>query len=156
MREEYAMNLSIRNNKDFWAGLMFFGTGAGALLMARNYPFGTTLKMGPGYFPVALSGILILFGIYVMIRGLRTNEKIQGNWSIRALIILPLSVVVFGILMELTGFVPALAALVFLSAASGREFKFVEVLLLTLFLGGLSVALFIWGLGLPYPLIKIA
>ncbi len=150
------MNLSIRSNKDFWAGLMFFGTGAGALFMARHYPFGTTLKMGPGYFPVMLSGLLILFGIYVMIRGLRKNEQIQGNWSIRALIILPLSVVVFGILMELVGFVPALAALVFLSAASGREFKFVEVLLLTLFLGGLSVALFIWGLGLPYPLIKIA
>ena len=150
------MNLSVRNNKDFWAGLMFFGTGAGALFMARHYPFGTTLKMGPGYFPVMLSGLLILFGIYVMIRGLRKNEQIQGNWSVRALIILPLSVVIFGVLMELAGFIPALAALVFLSAASGREFKFVEVLLLTLFLGLLSVALFIWGLGLPYPLIKIA
>ncbi|MHB9097809.1 MAG: tripartite tricarboxylate transporter TctB family protein [Syntrophales bacterium] len=149
------MNLSIRNNKDFWAGMMFFGTGAGAMFMARHYPLGTTVRMGPGYFPVALSGMLILFGIYVMIRGLRENEKIQGNWSIRALIVLPLSMVVFGVLMELTGFVPALAALVFLSAASGREFKFVEVLLLTLFLGVLSVAMFIWGLGLPYPLIKM-
>jgi hypothetical protein len=29
-----------------------------------------------------------------------------------------------------------------------------EVLVLTLFLGVLSVAMFIWGLGLPYPLIK--
>lgn len=150
------MSLSIRNNKDFWSGLMFFGTGAGAMFMARHYPFGTTLRMGPGYFPVALSALLILFGIYVMVRGLRTNEKIQGNWSIRALIILPLSMVVFGVLMELTGFVPALAALVFLSAASGREFKFVEVLLLTAFLGVLSVAMFIWGLGLPYPLIKLS
>ena len=150
------MSLSIRNNKDFWAGLMFFGTGAGAMFMARHYPFGTTLRMGPGYFPVVLSGLLILFGIYVMIRGLRKNEKIQGNWSIRALIILPLSMAVFGVLMELTGFVPALAALVFLSAASGREFKLVEVLLLTTFLGVLSVAMFIWGLGLPYPLIKLS
>ena len=150
------MSLSIRNNKDFWAGLMFFGTGAGAMFMARHYPFGTTLRMGPGYFPVVLSGLLILFGIYVMIRGLRKNEKIQGNWSIRALIILPLSMAVFGVLMELTGFVPALAALVFLSAASGREFKLVEVLLLTTFLGGLSGAMFIWGLGLPYPLIKLS
>ncbi|MHB8908359.1 MAG: tripartite tricarboxylate transporter TctB family protein [Syntrophales bacterium] len=150
------MSLSIRNNKDFWAGMMFFGTGAGAMFMARHYPLGTTVRMGPGYFPVALSGMLILFGIYVMIRGLRSNEKIQGNWSIRALIVLPLSMVVFGVLIELTGFVPALAALVFLSAASGREFKFVEVLLLTLFLGVLSVAMFIWGLGLPYPLIKIS
>ena len=148
------MKLELRSNKDFWAGMMFSGTGAGAMFIARHYPFGTTLRMGPGYFPIVLSGILILFGIYVMLRGLRKNEKIQGNWSLRALIILPLSIVVFGILMDLAGFVPALAALVFVSAASGREFKFVEVLLLTLFLGVLSVAMFIWGLGLPYPLIK--
>ena len=30
----------------------------------------------------------------------------------------------------------------------------VEVLLLTLALTGLSVGIFIWGLGLPYPLVK--
>ncbi len=76
--------------------------------------------MGPGYFPIVLGGILILFGIYVMLRGLRKNEKIQGNWSLRALIVLPLSMVVFGILMDLAGFVPALAALVFISAAIGK------------------------------------
>ena len=148
------MKLDLRSNKDFWAGIMFAGTGAGAMFVARHYPFGTSLHMGPGYFPMVLGGILIAFGIYVTLRGLRKNEKIQGNWSIRALVILPLSIVIFGVLMELVGFIPALAALVFISAASGREFRFVEVLLLTLFLGALSVALFIWGLGLPYPLIK--
>lgn len=148
------MKLDLSSNKDFWAGIMFAGTGAGAMFVARHYPFGTSLHMGPGYFPMVLGGILIAFGIYVTLRGLRKNEKIQGNWSIRALVILPLSIVIFGVLMELAGFIPALAALVFISAASGREFRFVEVLLLTLFLGALSVALFIWGLGLPYPLIK--
>lgn len=148
------MKLALRNNKDFWAGLVFAGTGATAIFIARSYPYGTTLRMGPGYFPRVLGWILILFGIYVMVRGLRSNEKIQGNWSVRALIVLPLSMVLFGILMELAGFIPALAVLIFVSAASGREFKFKEVLLLTLSLGVLSVAMFIWGLGLPYPLIK--
>lgn len=148
------MKLEIRNNKDFWAGMMFLGTGAGALFMARHYPFGSTLRMGPGYFPMILSGILILFGIYIMTRGLRKNEKIQGNWSIRALIVLPLSTVLFGILMNLAGFIPALVTLVFVSAAAGREFKLLEVLLLTVLLTMLSVSVFIWGLGLPYPLIK--
>jgi len=148
------MKLELRSNKDFWSGMMFFLTGAGAILIARHYPFGSTLRMGPGYFPIVLSAILMVFGVYVMLRGLRKNEKIQGNWSIRALIVLPFSMVLFGILMELAGFVPALIALVFVSAASGREFKFKEVLLLTLFLGVLSVAMFIWGLGLPYPLIN--
>lgn len=148
------MKLEFRSNKDFWAGMMFFITGAGAIFIARHYPFGSTRRMGPGYFPVVLSVILIVFGIYVMLRGLRKNEKIQGNWSIRALIVLPFSMVLFGILMDLAGFVPALIALCFVSAASGREFKFKEVLLLTIFLGVLSVAMFIWGLGLPYPLIN--
>ena len=67
---------------------------------------------------------------------------------------LPLSLVVFGILMKHAGFIPAMVVLVFGSAAAGREFKFVEVLLLTVMLTGLSVAIFIWGLGLPYPLLK--
>jgi hypothetical protein len=148
------MKVEFRSSKDFWAGMMFFGTGVGAMSTARHYPFGTTLSMGPGYFPMVLSGILIVFGIYITLRGLRRNEKIQGPWSIRALIMLPLSIVVFGILMNLAGFIPALVALVFLSSASGRQFKLKEVLLLTLFLSVLSVAMFIWGLGLPYPLIK--
>jgi uncharacterized membrane protein len=134
--------------------MMFFGTGAGAMIVARHYPFGTTLNMGPGYFPMVLSGILIVFGAFIMLRGLRKEEKIQGSWSLRALVVLPLSVVVFGILMNLAGFIPALTALVFLSAASSREFKFKEVMLLTLFLSVLSAAMFIWGLGLPYPLIN--
>jgi hypothetical protein len=110
--------------------------------------------MGPGYFPRVLGGILFLFGIYVMVRGLRSNEKIEGNWSIRALIVLPLAMVLFGVLMGFLGFIPALVTLIFGSAAASREFKFIEILLLTVLLTSLSVAMFIWGLGLPYPLIK--
>ncbi|MBA4422526.1 MAG: tripartite tricarboxylate transporter TctB family protein [Syntrophus sp. (in: bacteria)] len=149
------MKLAFRNNRDFWAGLMFAGIGASAMFIARNYPFGNSLRMGPGYFPRVLGGVLILFGAYVMVRGLRSNEKIGGNWSIRALIVLPLAMVLFGVLMDSLGFIPALAALIFGSAAASREFKFVEVLLLTVLLTSLSMAMFIWGLGLPYPLIKI-
>ncbi len=148
------MKLEFRNNKDFWSGVMFIGTGAAAMIAAWNYPFGTTPRMGPGCLPTVLGGILILFGIYVMVRGLRRNEKIQGNWSVRPLIILPLSLVLFGVLMQYLGFIPALVALVFGSAASSREFKLVEVLLVTVFLALLSVAVFIWGLGLPYRLIN--
>lgn len=146
---------SVGGNRDFWAGLMFAGIGGAAMFIARNYPFGTTLRMGPGYFPQVLGGLLLLFGLYVMARGLRRSERIKGPWSVRALIALPLAMVLFGILMGSLGFIPALAALIFLSAAAGREFKFVEVLWLALLLTLLSVSLFVWGLGLPYPLIKL-
>ena len=148
------MKLEWRNNKDFWAGIMLIATGAASIFIARGYPFGSTMRMGPGYFPSVLGAILLLFGIYVMIIGLRRGEKIAVHCSLRALIVLSLSLAAFGVLMKHAGFIPALAALIFGSAAAGREVKFVEVLLLTVILTGLSVAVFIWGLGLPYPLIK--
>ena len=148
------MKMAFLNKKDFWAGMMLLGIGAAAMFIARDYRFGSALRMGPGFFPTILGGILIAFGICIMAVGLKSGEKIQGNLSLRALVMLPLSLVLFGLLMQLAGFIPALVALVLMSAASGREFKLMEVLMLTVVLTVASVALFIWGLGLPYPLIK--
>ncbi len=148
------MKMELSKNKDFWAGMMLIAIGAAAMFIAREYRFGSTLRMGPGFFPVILGGILVAFGVCIVAVGLRQGAKIQGTVSLRALTLLPLSLILFGILMDRAGFVPALAALVFVSAASGREFKFVEVLSLTVLLTVASLALFIWGLGLPYPLLK--
>ena len=148
------MKLEVGRNRDFWSGLMFFVFGAVALFVARDYPFGMTLRMGAGYFPTLLGWILIFFGIYIMGKGLRRGEKIQGNWSIRAMIVLPVMIVLFGVLMERAGFIPALALLSFGSAAASKEFHWGEALLLTAVLTGLSLAVFIWALGLPFPLIK--
>jgi len=55
------MKLTLSNNKDIWSGLMLIVIGAAAILVARNYPFGTALRMGPGFFPVVLGGLLIVF-----------------------------------------------------------------------------------------------
>jgi hypothetical protein len=140
------------DNKNFLSGLFFIGVGGLGIFMAQDYPMGTALRMGPGYFPIVLSGMLILFGIYCLVQGLLKPEKLPGNWSPRALLILPLATVVFGVLMEHAGFIPALIALVFISAYASREFKFLEVLLMAIGLTIGSWALFIWGLGLPYPL----
>jgi uncharacterized membrane protein len=149
------MKLEWRTNKDLWAGLHYIAIGAAGWWFALDYPFGSALRMGPGYFPIVLSALMILMGTYVLALGLRKeHEKIEGNWSIRALIVLPLATVVFGVLMEEAGFIPAMAALIPISAAAGRDFKWVEVILLTI---GLTIACalgFITALGLPYPLIK--
>ena len=147
------MQLEFRNNRDFWAGIMLIATGAASVIIARDYSFGTSLRMGPGYFPSVLGGGLVLFGLYLVVMGLRRNEKMEGGWSLRALIVLPLSLVLFGVLMERAGFIPALIVLIFGSAAASTEFRLVEVLLLALGLTAFSVALFIYGLGLPYPLL---
>ena len=141
-------------NKDFWAGMMFVGFGAAAMFIARGYRFGSALRMGPGFFPTILGGILIAFGVCIMAVGCAVARGFKERLSIRALVLLPLSLVLFGLLMQWAGFVPALVVLIFISAASGKEFRFLEVLMLTGILVAAAVALFIWGLGLPYPLFK--
>jgi len=133
---------------------MLIGIGMAAVYIAKDYRLGSMLRMGPGYFPMVLGVILVLFGINIMVKGLIKGEKIQGNWSLRGLILLTLSLVLFGVLMERAGLIPALVVLIFGSASAGKKFRLVEVCLLTVVLTVLSVVLFVWGLGLPYPLIK--
>jgi putative tricarboxylic transport membrane protein len=146
------MNVSIFHRKDVWAGLMLIVIGGSAMFIARNYPFGTALRMGPGYFPMVLGGVLILFGLVTLATGLRDGEKIGGSWSLRALIILPISLVLFGELMEHAGFIPAMLVLIFGSATASTEFRWFEVLLFSIGLTAVAVAVFVFALGLPYPL----
>ena len=147
------MKADIFNSKDFWAGAMLIATGVAAVAIAGGYPIGTAVRMGPGYFPIVLGVILTLFGLGLLMRGLRGGEPISGGWSARALIVLPLAFVLFGFLMDRAGFIPALVVLIFGSALASDQFDFKEVVLLTIALTALSAGIFIWGLGLPYPLI---
>jgi hypothetical protein len=148
------MKFDWRNNRDFFAGVMYISVGALGMWIARDYPFGSALRMGPGYFPTVLGGIMVAMGIYVLVLGIRNNEKMKGTWSLRALIVLPIATVVFGFLMEEAGFIPAMMALIPMSAAASKEFKWLEVIPLTIGLTIVCMAGFIWALGLPYPLIK--
>ena len=95
------------------------------------------------------------FGVVLMVRALRTSESIEGGLSLRALLILPVALCLFGFLLDRAGFIPAMLVIVIGSALAGREFRFLEVLALAVFLTVVSVGIFIFGLGLPYPLYVI-
>jgi hypothetical protein len=146
------MKVALRNNMDFLAGLLMIVVGAAAFYMALDYPFGSALRMGPGYFPRVLAGIFMAFGVYVMIRGLRRGEKVQGVWGWKALALITVSLWVFGWLMDRIGMIPSLVVMFFLSALAGHEFKVKEVVILATVMIAFAWAVFIYGLGLPYRL----
>jgi uncharacterized membrane protein len=141
------------NNRDFLAGLLFVVLGGLAVALARDYPIGSTMRMGPGYFPTALGGILLLFGVYVLLRGVRSGDEVKGEWGYRPLALITLSIVLFGFLLDRVGMVPAIVATLFAAAAAGREFRLKEVLLLAVVMTAFSVVVFSYGLKLPYPLL---
>ena len=143
------MKIELRNNKDFFAGLFFIVIGLLAVVIAQDYPMGTAFRMGPGYFPTVLGGIMFAFGLYVTVRGLIKGEKIEGVWGIRPLAFVTLGVVAFGFVMERLGMVLALFVMFFISALGGHEFKFKEVLILAAVMTAVAWVIFIYGLGLP-------
>ena len=147
------MNLEFLERKDFWSGVMLIVFGTVAIYIARNYQFGTSLRMGPGYFPTVLGGMLVAFGVVIGAKGFRSGEKLEESWSLRALIVLPLALVAFGLLIDRAGFIPAMLALIVGSAAASKQSRPVEVALFAVFLTAMCVAVFIWALGLPYELI---
>jgi len=147
------MNFDLRNNKDFLAGLIFVLIGVLAVAVARDYPMGTAMRMGSGYFPAVLGGILILLGAWVLARGIRSGEKVKGEWGWKPLALVALSIVLFGFLMARLGLIPALAAVLFVSAAGGREFRVKEVLVLTALMSVFAVLVLLYLLKMPYPLI---
>lgn len=140
-------------NKDFWSGMMLLVIGLVAGWIAQDYKMGTVMRMGSGYFPTILSGILVLFGLALIARATKTTDSISVGWSFRALIILPIAFALFGYLLDRAGFVPAMTVLILGSAIAGTEFKLLEVLGLTVFMTAMCIGIFIYGLGLPYQLI---
>lgn len=147
------MRSDLLNNKDFLAGVLMLVIGGIGFYMALDYPFGSTQRMGPGYFPRVLATILMLFGLYVLVRGIKVGEKVKGVWGWKALLFISLSLVIFGWTMDRFGMVPALILMFFVSAYAGHEFRWKEVLYLNLVMVPFAVGVFVYGLGLPYPLI---
>ncbi|MDP3170649.1 MAG: tripartite tricarboxylate transporter TctB family protein, partial [Polaromonas sp.] len=54
--------MNIKNQKDFFAGLMFMGVGVAFAWGATNYNVGTGARMGPGYFPLMLGVLMAVIG----------------------------------------------------------------------------------------------
>lgn len=162
----------MRGIKDLLAGLIFLGFGLAAIHIADNdYPMGTAMRMGPGNFPVALGGVLALFGIFLAARGIwrmpwrapRAEESaldfVQADagrtlviWAVRPVTCIVASMLLFGFLMPRLGLVPALVAMFFVAALGGREFRWREVLALTAVMTALAVGVFVVLLKLPFQL----
>jgi 4-amino-4-deoxy-L-arabinose transferase-like glycosyltransferase len=140
-------------NKDVLAGLIFFAIGAAAIAVARGYTLGSAMRMGPGYFPTLVGGVLCLFGLYLALRGARSREAIRGEWGWRPLGWITFAIVLFGFTVTRLGLVPALLLMFVAAARAGSEFRLREVLGLSLAMTAFAVAVFVYGLKLPFRLV---
>ena len=145
--------MKIKSPKDFWAGLMFISFGVFFAVWAyTHYQMGTAVRMGPAYFPVLLGGLLTFLGVLVFAESFVMEGPPVPHMSLKPLILISLACVLYGYLMKPLGLVGATAALVFVSALGGHEFKWKEVAILYVILIVFSILVFVKGLTLPFPL----
>jgi hypothetical protein len=62
--------MRIKDQKDFYAGLVFIVFGGLAMWLSTTYNMGTAARMGPGYFPFWLGGVLAALGAIVAFKAL--------------------------------------------------------------------------------------
>ena len=143
----------IRNAKDFFAGLLFFLFGLAGLLIGRGYPFGTPLRMGPGFFPTVISALLAAIGVAVAVRSFAARPSRVGATAWKPLLLVSGAVLVFALSVETLGIVVATVLLVLISCLANPRFHAIETTVLALVLAALAVGLFSQLLGLPFKLL---
>ncbi len=137
---------------DLLAGLMFivFGLIFG-LTSWFDLDMGTARRMGPGYFPLLLSGVLILLGLLIILASTRHQGEPIGAVAWRGMALILLAPVVFGVTVRGLGFGPSVFLCALIASFASVKMKPVKALILALCVALFSMAAFSYGLGLPYP-----
>jgi hypothetical protein len=146
------VNIRIRNQQDFAAGLLFIAIAAGALWIAWGYPLGTVVRMSAGYFPRLLGFLLGGLGLIVLIGSLRVDGPKITPIAFRPVIMIPAAVIAFGLGIQYLGFALAAVLITVFGSFASPEMRYRETIIASLVLTLLAIGIFIWGVGLPIPL----
>lgn len=146
--------MKLKNPKDFWSGIMFasFGLAFAIIVQYYEYPMGSASRMGAGYFPFVLGCVMAVLGFIIIAQSLLTTGTPISKFAWRPLIWVLGAFVIFGLTAKWLGLVIAIVLLVMISAYGGHEFKLKESLISSAILAAGSVAVFVYGLKLPFPI----
>ena len=151
--------MNIRNQKDFFAGVMFIGLGVTFAWSASGYNIGSASQMGPGYFPMLLGILMALIGAVLSCRAVvietEGGAKI-GEWAWRPMVYIIASNVVFGVLLAglrgiklpALGLIVAIYAMTFIVSMARANWKFTKTLVLATVLAAGSYLIFVLALKL--------
>jgi hypothetical protein len=139
------------NAKDLGTGALF---GAIGLIFITNalltLELGGVGNMGPGYFPVLLGSLLIGLGAILAVRSIRVASDPIGRVPWKGIVLIALSIGIFGVAVRPLGLGPAFFGSTFLASLATERIKPLTALFVSLVLTVSCVVVFIYLLGLPY------
>jgi hypothetical protein len=143
--------MQIKNHRDFWAGVLFIVTGILFMILSRQYQLGTAAKMGPGYFPTILGGLMAVLGLMVMLPSFKGPVVKINRIELRMILLVLFAVAVYAFTLPKLGFIVALFLLILISSTASHEFKLKTTLISAVVLLVFSWLVFVKGLELQFP-----
>lgn len=148
--------------EDLIAAAIFIVLGVGAFVMALDYRTGTMHRMGPGIFPLLVSGLMAVFGAALGVQALvawrlrRASGAKAGLLpdmaAMRALILTMVSLVAFALLIRTAGMMIAITAMAFIATRAQPGRPILSSLILSASLAVICAAIFVYGIGIPISL----
>jgi Tripartite tricarboxylate transporter TctB family len=149
----------LKLKRDYYAGGLMLVLGVGAAVIGSGYKVGTLARMGPGFMPVILGSVLAFIGILIAGTALTSSEPDDGKFLpdnpqwFGWLCILG-GPVLFIILGEYGGMIPAVFACVFVCALCDKTATYKSSLILAAGVTVFGVLLFHYLLSIPFPLLR--
>lgn len=136
---------------DALAGLVFVLFGLFFGVQALGLEIGTAFRMGPGYFPLVLSAILIMLGLLIIASAIhdRGSEGI-GTLAWRGVLFILPAPIFFGLTVRGLGFVPAIFVTTLIAALASFKMRLHWALVLAASVTLFATVVFSYGLGLPF------
>ena len=141
----------VKDQKDFWSGILFIGFGCAGLWLGRNYAVGSLSRMGPGFFPVMMSVALVGIGAFLLARSLIVAGEPMERIALWPQLLILAGIVGFGLLIERVGLAVSVIVVAVVSGVAAQGLRWFELAALALATSALSVVLFVHMLGQPIP-----
>lgn len=163
------MQLKHKSGRSAWAGrnlytgILLSLFGVVGTLEALRYPIGTMARMGPGFYPLSLSVILVILGVVVAITPVRPSAATAddepaafGTLRARAkgMMYIAGGMIAFIILGEYGGLVPATFVMVTVAAMGDEDQTWKSACLLALGTTIVGTAIFAGALQLQLPMFR--
>ncbi len=138
------------NKTDAVAGILFVLVGVIFGVLALGMELGTSLRMGPGYFPLVLAGLLIGLGAVIVAGSFKSVAEEMTAHAWRGMLFILPAPVFFGLTVRGLGFVPSIFVTTLIAALASLKMKLLPALLLSAGVTVFCTLVFSVALGLPF------
>lgn len=144
------MNSFTFDKTNLACGAMLIAIGLFFGVQSLSMEIGTTFRMGPGFFPLALAGILVLLGVVILVQATRVDGEPVGAIAWRGIFFILPAPIIFGLTVRGLGFMPALFIAALVASFASHKMTVPAAFILAACVTAFSYVVFTWGLGLPY------